>query len=115
MAAESPMWTLFVKKGDDNTTSVIERREVFMVSRACIDKPSNCSFLRSCHYICHPSKPNQELMAFSLIIREIDRIFQQWLISKRMTLDKTFQIYQPLPIAVMCKLRVTMIIRGIVL
>ena len=72
MAAESPMWTLFVKKGDGNTASVIERREVFMVSRACIDKPSNCSFLRSCHYICHPSKPNQQLMAFSLIIREME-------------------------------------------
>ena len=55
------------------------------LSRACIDKPSNCNFLRSCHYICRPSKPNQKLMAFSLNTRAIDRSFQQWLISKRMT------------------------------
>ena len=44
MAVDSPMWTLFVKKGDGSTASVIEKREVFMVglslSRACIDKPS---------------------------------------------------------------------------
>lgn len=31
---ESPMWTLFVKKGDGSTASLIERRDVFMVSRA---------------------------------------------------------------------------------
>ena len=59
LLVESPMWTLFVKLGDGSTASVIERREVFMVSCACIDKLSNYSFLRSCHYICHLSKPNR--------------------------------------------------------
>ena len=38
MAGESPMWTIFVKKGDGSTASVVEKRDVFLVSHACIDK-----------------------------------------------------------------------------
>ena len=38
MAGESPVWTLFVKKGDGSSASVVEKRDVLLVSRACIDK-----------------------------------------------------------------------------